>query len=64
MEYKGYNVAVSITLLGSVAQSHPTYTILRGGEVVHESAVYGKFTAEVAARDAAYRAAREWIDAK
>ncbi len=36
MEYKGYTVAVSIALLGSGAQSHPTYTILRGGEVVHE----------------------------
>jgi hypothetical protein len=27
-------------------------------------AVYEKFAAEVAARDAAYQAAREWIDAK
>ncbi len=49
-------------MLGSGAQSHPTYTILRGGEVVHESAVYAKFKAEVSAREAAYQAAREWID--
>jgi hypothetical protein len=63
MEYKGYTVAVSIALLGSGAQSHPTYTVLRSGEVVHESVGYAKFTAEVAAREAAHRAAREWIDA-
>ena len=42
----------------------PVYTIRRDGAVVHEDAVQEKFADEIAAEDAAYSEAREWIDAK
>ena len=64
MEYKGYSVSVSVTMLGSGTQAGPTFTIRHDGAVVHESAVYGKFENDAVAEDAAYQAARDWIDAK
>ncbi len=64
MEYKGYSVSVSVTMLGGGTQAGPSFTIRCDDEVVHESAVYGKFENDAAAEDAAYQAARDWIDAR
>ena len=63
MRYKGYTVTVSLTWAGGV-RGDPRYEIRSGGEVVHEGVVPGAFEDHMAAEDAAYRAARAWIDAK
>ena len=64
MEYKEYFVDATMTWYGSETHANPTFTIRYGGDVVHESVVYAKFEDDASAEDAAYQAAREWIDAK
>ena len=64
MEYKGFTVLVTMSYQGSSTVGAPIYTIRRDGAVVHESAVQEKFAHEVAAEDAAFSEAREWIDPK
>lgn len=64
MEYKGFTVAVIVPYQGSSTIGAPVYTIRCDGEVVYENAVHEKFADEVAAEDAAFSEAREWIDAK
>ena len=64
MEYKGFTVSVTVSYQGSSTVGAPVYTIRRDGAVVHEGAVQEKFADEIAAEDAAYSEAREWIDAK
>jgi len=64
MEYKGFTVSVTMSYQGSSTVGAPIDTIRRDGAVVHENAVQEKFADEVAAGDAAFSEAREWIDAK
>ena len=64
MEYKGFTVAVTLSYQGSSIVGAPIYTIPPGGAVVHENAIQEKFADEIAAEDAAFSEAREWIDAK
>ena len=63
MRYKGYTVTVSVSWPAG-ARGHPRYAILTGGAIVHQDVLRGEFEDDLAAEDAAYRAAREWIDAK
>jgi hypothetical protein len=64
MEYKGFTVSVTLSYQGRSAVGAPVYTIRRDGALVHQDAVQEKFADEVAAEDAAFSEAREWIDAK
>jgi hypothetical protein len=64
MVYKGFIVSVTLSYQGSSTVGAPVYTIRHDGTVVHEDAVQEKFADEVAAEDAAFSEAREWIDTK
>ena len=64
MEYKGFTVSVTLSYQGSSTVGAPVYMIRHDGTVVQEDAVQEKFADEVAAEDAAFSEAREWIDAK
>ena len=49
---------------GSATVEAPVYTIRRDRAVVHEGALHESLADEIAAEDAAYTEAREWIDVK
>jgi hypothetical protein len=53
-----------VSYQGTSTVGAPVYTIRRDGAVVHEDAVREKFADEIAAEDAAFSEAQEWIDAK
>jgi len=64
MRYKGYCVTVTVDALGAALPHDPKFTVRCEGQLVHEGAVQGQFPDYVTAEDAAYSAAREWIEAK
>lgn len=64
MQYKGYTVTVSVAEAEAAPPQDPTFTIFCEGVLVHEGRVRGNFGDCAAAEDAAYSAAREWIEAK
>jgi hypothetical protein len=64
MRYKGYDVTVTVDPFGTPSPSDPKFTVRCDDVLVHEAAVQGQFPDYAAAEDAAYSAAREWIEAK
>lgn len=64
MNYKGYSVTVTVDAFGKPQPQDPKFTVRCDGQLVHEGAVQGQFPDYAAAEDAAYSAAREWIEAK
>ena len=64
MRYKGYNVTVTVEAFGIPNPCDPKFTVRCDDVLVHEGSVQGQFPDHAAAEDAAYSAAREWIEAK
>jgi hypothetical protein len=64
MHYKGYSVTVTVDGIGTARTRVPKFIVRSEGTLVHEGAVHGEFPDQASAEDAAYSAAREWIEAK